>query len=374
MNIQTLISGAAWAFCRLLPVKKNKVVISHFYGRGFGDSPKAIALALQEADPTLDICWLLTDCSQPLPAGIRPVSYRPLSRIYHLSTARVWIDDCRKGARFKKKSQIYLQTWHGFALKRIEQDAADALPEYYPAYAQRDATQTDVMISGSRFMTRCYENAFWYYGPVEEFGSPRNDILFHPPTQLRQQVCSTLGVDPNKKLVLYAPTFRANGSLEPYSLDIPRVLSAFRQRFGGESCMLLRLHPNLDAKSDALACDGVTTFNATRYPDIQELLAVADAVITDYSSLMFDFALTGRPCFQFATDIADYRKDRSFNFSLDALPFPLAEDNDQLCAAITAYDPTTAQKKWQQFAQENGIREDGKAAKRCAKWILDRMD
>ena len=373
MSFQSLISGAAWALCRLLPVKNNKVVISHFYGRGFGDSPKAIALALHEADPSLEIDWLLTDMTQPLPDGIHAVSYSPLSRIYHLSTAKVWVDDCRKGARFKKKGQIYLQTWHGFALKRIERDASNALPAYYPDYAQRDADQTDVMISGSRFMTRCYETAFWYSGPIEEFGSPRNDLLFHPPTALRAQICKKLGVDPVKKLVIYAPTFRADGSLEPYSLDIPRVLDAFDRRFGGSHCMLLRLHPNLDAKSDALSCDNRTTFNATRYPDMQELLAVADVVITDYSSLMFDFALTGRPCFQFATDIAAYRQDRSFNFSLDALPFPLAENNDQLLQAIAAYDPEIARKNWQAFAQENGICEDGHAAKRCADWILKHM-
>ena len=101
MSFQSLISGAAWALCRLLPLKNNKVVISHFYGRGFGDSPKAIALALHEADPSLEIDWLLTDMTQPLPDGIHAVSYSPLSRIYHLSTAKVWVDDCRKGARFK---------------------------------------------------------------------------------------------------------------------------------------------------------------------------------------------------------------------------------------------------------------------------------
>ena len=373
MNIQSIISGAAWTLFRLLPIKKNKVVISHFYGRDFGDSPKAIALALQDADPSLEIDWLLTDTSRPLPDGIHPVSYHPISRIYHLSTAKVWIDDCRKGARYKKKGQIYLQTWHGFALKRIERDAAGALPDFYPEYARRDAAQTDVMISGSRFMTHCYQTAFWYNGPVEEFGSPRNDILFHPPAQLRQKVCDALGVPAENKLVLYAPTFRADGSLAPYCLDIPQVLSSFHQRFGGKHCMLLRLHPNLDAKSDALSCDGVTTFNATRYPDIQELLAIADAVITDYSSLMFDFALTGRPCFQVATDIADYRQDRSFNFSLDALPFALAEDNAQLCAAIHDYDPEAAREKWNQFALENGICEDGRASWRCANWILNRL-
>lgn len=369
MTLSSLISGAAWTLCRLLPVKKNKVVFSHFYGKGFGDSPKAIALALRDAAPGADIVWLISDPSVALPEGIRPASYAPLSRIYHLSTARVWVDDCRKGARYKKKGQFYLQTWHGFALKQIEQDAAATLPADYPAYAMRDSRQTDLMVSGSRFMADRYRHAFWYSGEVAEYGSPRNDILFEPPDGLREKVCVALGISPKKKLILYAPTFRVDGSLSAYSIDIPGVISACDQRFGGDHVMLLRLHPNIAASASQLSCNGNTAVQATNYPDIQELLAVADVVITDYSSVMFDFALTRRPVFQFATDIAAYQKDRSFYFPLDQLPFPLAESNDALLCAISAYDEDAASSRWSKFAKENGIHEDGRAASRCASWI-----
>lgn len=133
--------------------------------------------------------------------------------------------------------------------------------------------------------------------------------------------------------------------------------------------MLLRLHPNIAASASQLSCNGNTAVQATNYPDIQELLAVADVVITDYSSVMFDFALTRRPVFQFATDIAAYQKDRSFYFPLDQLPFPLAESNDALLCAISAYDEDAASSRWLQFAKENGIHEDGRAASRCASWI-----
>ena len=96
-------------------------------------------------------------------------------------------------------------------------------------------------------------------------------------------------------------------------------------------------------------------------------------VISDYSSLMFDFALTGRPVFQFATDIDTYRQDRSFNFPLDQLPFSLAEDNEALQRVIAAYDPAKAAARWASFSQEHGIHEDGHAAQRCAQWILARI-
>lgn len=373
MKLGDALSGAAWGLGRMLPVRKNKIVISHFYGRGYGDNPRGIAEALLQQDRPLDIVWLCGSPDEPLPDGIRRGSYGFFSRIFHLSTAKVWIDDCRKGARCKKKNQIYLQTWHGFALKRVEGDAISVLPEGYESYARRDAAQTDLMVAGSRFMEDCYRRAFWYTGPVACFGSPRNDILFSPPAGLREKVYGTLRVPPEKKLVLYAPTFRANGSLEPYKLDAEKVINACQDRFGGEFAMLLRLHPNVADQAKHLSLGSGNVYPATAYPDIQELLAAADVVITDYSSLMFDFALTRRPVFQYAADIADYRKDRDFNFPLEELPFPLAQNDEELERAVLDFDDGAYQKALERFFEKMGIREDGTASKRCADWLLAKM-
>jgi CDP-glycerol glycerophosphotransferase len=373
MSFSDLLSACVWKLSRLLPIQKDKIVVTHFYGRGYGDNPKAIVEALLRRRKDLNIVWLLTDPSQSLPEAVHGRSYGVLSRIYQLSTAKVWIDDCRKGARQKRKGQIYLQTWHGFALKRIEGDTLGTLPKTYEAYARRDAAQTDLMISGSDFMEKCYRRAFWYTGEIACYGSPRNDILFHPPEGLKEQVYSKLGISPDKQLVLYAPTFRADGSLEPYSLDPQRVIDACEKRFGGRFALLLRLHPNIEDKAASLHCDGDRVIQATHYPDLQELLALCQVVITDYSSLMFDFALTGRPVFQFATDIAAYRKDRNFNFPLDTLPFSLAQDNDELEANILHFEEATYKKALSAFFASVGMREDGHAAERCADWILNQL-
>lgn len=373
MNLEQIMSGAAWLLGRLLPVKRNKIVVSHFYGRGYGDSPKAIVEALLQREEKLDIVWLRKDPKEPLPQGVRGASYGAVSRIFHLSTAKVWVDDCRKGARFKKKGQYYLQTWHGFALKRIEGDAGAALSEAYGAYARRDAGQTDLMVSGSRFMTDCYRRAFWYSGEIAEYGSPRNDVLFAPPEGLEEKVRSALGIPTGKKLVLYAPTFRVDDSLSPYSIDMERVIAACERRFGGDFVLLLRLHPNVDKEAGKLRCDGIRVFQVTLYPDIQELLTTADVVITDYSSLMFDFALRKLPVFQFATDIEEYRKDRNFNFSLDQLPFSLAQNNEELERSILTFEETAYQQRLAAFFQSVGMKEDGHAADRCADWILAKI-
>lgn len=374
-GIKKIGTAFAWLFCRLLPINPRKIVVSNYYGRGFGDNPKAIVQELLRRNADVEIVWLTNGehAAGSLPEGVKACPYDSLRRIYELSTAKVWIDNCRKGARFKKPGQIYLQTWHGFALKRIERDVADKLPDDYPAYAERDSAQTDLIVSCSRFMTEIYRKSFWYNGEILEFGAPRNDLLCSDADRPDQKVRSALGIPDSRRIVLYAPTFRADGSLDAYNLDYARLCKSCEERFGGRFTAAIRLHPNVAKSAGALHYDGEITFNASPYEDMQELLAAADVIITDYSSLMFDFCLTRRPCFQFAIDIEQYRADRNFYFPLDALPFPLATSNDELAEKIAAFDEAEYASKIDGFIREVGLCVDGRGSERCADWILDKM-
>ena len=365
----------AWETSALRPVDPKKIVFTSYYGAGFGDSPRQIAEAVHRKAPDMKLVWLVKDeaARSSLPEWITCCDYNSTERIRELSTAKVWVDNCRKGAMKKRASQIYVQTWHGFALKRIEKDIADTLPSDYEAYAIRDSRQTDLIVSDSAFMSELYRKSFWYNGEVAEFGSPRNDALVHPEESVAAKVKSYFGLPEDRKLVCYAPTFRKDRSAEAYSVDFSRLKAACEKRFGGNFAVLIRLHPAVLTLADGLEFDNETTFNATPYPDIQELLAVSDVVITDYSSLMFDYMLTGRPCLQYASDIDAYRNDRNFNFSLDLLPFPLAEDNDQLERLILSFDEEDYSGKLEDFKNKFGIKSDGLASERCADWILEKM-
>lgn len=369
-------AAAIWTAARLRPIRENMVVFSSYYGRAVSDSPAAISELLHKKCPEADIVWLLKDPDGiELPEGVRAVDIDSKARITTLMQAKVWVDNCRKGARFKRSGQYYLQTWHGFALKRIEKDAADALPPEYPEYAKRDSRQCDLIVSNSRFMTDIYRNSFWYDGEIAEFGSPRNDVFFRDEPSLRQKVFDALKLESDRHLVLYAPTFRADKSTDVYRLDPEKLLSACEKRFGGEWSLLVRLHPNVDDRSDGLfSYDGKRILNTTHYPDMAELMYAADMLITDYSSCMFDFALSGRPVFQFATDIEAYKNDRNFNLPLDALPFSLCESNDALSAAVECFDAARYKERWEGFTEKNGIVEDGKASERCADWIIDKLN
>ncbi len=375
--MKKLTTAACWCLSLALPVKKNRVVFCSYYGRGYSDNPKAIAQAMLDMGTDAELIWLLKnpEDAKSLPAGITPCPYDSAKRIWALATAKVWVDNCRKYERFKRKNQYYLQTWHGFALKRIEQDAAQSLDQAYIDGSVRDASQTDLIVSGSGFMTKLYQNSFWYHGLVQNWGTPRNDVFFHPDPALRSKVRSFFGLSEECNLLLYAPTFRADHATDCYALDAAAALESCRRRFGGSWAALIRLHPNVAHQSAGLfAYDGTTILDATAYPDMQELLPAVDLLITDYSSSMFDYALQEKPCIQFALDIDRYKKDRNFYFPLDELPFPLARSNRELCEKIESYDPQLQHQRWERFRRDNGFCEDGLAAHRCARWILEQLE
>lgn len=372
-QLRKAASGAVWSLCRLLPARKHKVVFSSSGGGAFGGNPKAVALALLEMEPGLDLVWLTKHMNIELPEGIRPCPFGTPQAVKELSTAKVWVDDSRGGARYKRKNQRYLQTWHGFALKYIERAAEDKLPPHYIQQCKRDSEKIDLIVSNSAFMTRVYQEDFWYGGEIAQYGSPRNDVFFKD-VPVGAKVKEFYGLPGDRSLLLYAPTFRDDGSTDCYAIDPQRALAACEARFGGQWSALLRLHPNAAALSKGLfPYDGARILDATAYPDMQELLLACDLLITDYSSSMFDYALSGKPCVQFATDIEAYQKGRGFYFPLDALPFPLARSNGELEQLLSQFDRAAQQERWKAFAEEQGFCEDGHAAERCARWILDQM-
>lgn len=378
MGLHDLVSKALWGICGRMPMGRRKVLFSSYYGRGYSDSPKAIAEALLASGENVKLCWLVKSDAEAatLPAGITPVDQNnPFARIMAYSTSRVWVDNCRKYVPHKRKEQYYMQVWHGFALKMLEADATQALEAEYIQGSKNDSAMTDLIVSGSGFMTGIYRNSFWYDGEVEELGTPRNDIFFGETcADLSRKVRLALHLPESRHLALYAPTFRADQNLDCCALDARWLLNACQTRFGGEWTVLIRLHPNIAAKSAGLfPYDGERIVDATAYPDMQELLAGADLLLTDYSSSMFDFALTGKPCVQFALDVEAYSRERNFYFRLTELPFPMARSNGELEEMIRSYDQKQWSGKWERFKSDNGFREDGQASRRCADWILKRL-
>lgn len=369
--VRAVLRRIIWCAFRIIPIDNRKILVSNFYGRGYGDSPKYIVEYLLTRKKDIKIVWVVNNVNEAksLPLDVDFCVIDSVKHIYHLSTAKVWIDNCRKPVFFKRKNQKYLQTWHGFALKRIEADVKDNLGIKYVNAAIKDSQNIDLIVSDSKFMTNIYKNSFWYNGDIVDWGSPKNDIIFEN-TDLKEKINSCFNLKPETKTVLYAPTFRADGSIEAYSVDYLRLKQACEKRFDGEYAVLVRFHPNVVEKTKILNYDEKNIVNASYYPDMQELLAGCDIVISDYSSLMFDFVLSFKPCFQFATDIEDYKKDRNFYFEIDKLPFSLSKSNDELEKNILNFDETTYRVMLDDFFVSVGMILNGGSSQKCGELVL----
>ncbi len=374
MNVLSkVLRNTLWQIFSFLPKDQNKAVCQSYYGRGYSDSPKAIADELIKRG--WKVYWVINKEGEAtsLPEGVLPLMLDTPKAIYHLCTAGVWVDNSRKWAYTQKRGKTcYVQTWHGFPLKRIEGDAADALDSSYLTAAKKDSKMADLFLSDSKFLTEIYRRAFWYDGPVLECGFPRNDILTEDHPEIIERVRKALKIPGGKKLLLYAPTFRRDRGLSAYDVDYTRVVKALGSRFGGEWLILARLHPNVAERAKELALDPAYVVNASQYSDIQELYLASDALLTDYSSVMFDFLPTGRPGFLYVNDLAAYRDDRDFTLDLDKLPYSRAENNDELEKNILSFDSAQQEKAAEAFRREFGMVESGTAAKQTADYLEQR--
>ncbi len=365
-----VLAKAVWAVCVKLPLQQNKVYLTNFNGRGFADNQKYIALELLQRDKDYKLVWLLQNPrQQKLPEGIIPVKTGTFREIYHMATSKFWINNVRFNQYFKKRpGQYYIQTWHaGLGFKRIEKDVESTLSKEYIAMAKKDSAAIDLIVSNGSFMTNHFKRIFWYDGEFLEKGHPRNDIFYTAGEAEKREIYKKLGLPSNMKTVLYAPTFRADYGLSAYNMDYERVLDVLAKKFGGQWRMLVRLHPNLFDKFDALNLKSEHILNVSAYSDMQELLFASDVMITDFTSAMFEFAIMDKPCFLYASDLEEYMKERGL-ITLEEVPFPKTDTNDGLEKMIMEYEPEDYFKRVHEFMADKCC-DRGVGAKSVADWM-----
>ena len=251
----------------------------------------------------------------------------------------------------------------------IENDAIETIPQTYLEMAKHDSSQIDILLSGCEFSTKIFKRAFWYDGEIFESGTPRCDMLFKRDNVLINNLKNRLGISPTTKLLLYAPTFRKNNSLEAYDIDFNRLKTTLEKNENWK--ILIRLHPHLQNLSKELVEKYDDVIDVTNYDDIQELLLISDLLISDYSSLMFDFAITEKPCIIYASDLNDYlANDRNLYFDITKLPFPLCQTNEELNRTISEFNYKKYTEAMKSFNSEVGSFEDGQACKRVYNKVM----
>ncbi len=343
---------------RLLPVR-DVILFSSYHGKQAGDSPRAIAEELRRRGDRRPCIWAISDWAVPVPPGAEPVLTGTAAYFRALARARYLVLNDHVAQPYRKRrGQFHVQTWHGTPLKRVGYDIgvpSMASGRRYLDYMAADVAQWDLLLSPNPFSTPIWRRAFGYQGEICETGYPRNDALVAAArgssaragdgTGGAQAIAGRLGLPPGKKVAMYVPTWRDNlhDPSGRYLLDFRLDLDEAARRLGPDWVLLVRGHHLMAGGLPETGSPGFA-IDVTGYPDISDLLVVTDVLITDYSSVMFDFAPSGRPMLFFTYDLAQYRdQTRGFYFDFEAdAPGPLLATSDQVIAALGDIDSVAA--------------------------------
>lgn len=360
----------------VFPIDSKKIIIVSYWGKGYGDNGKAIVNALHSKGCNYTYYWAISKKTKCIfPEYVTPVRYLSLPYYYHLATAKIWIDNSRKSVYVTKRTgQYYIQTWHGDPmLKKIEKDAEGVLSPDYVAQAKQDSKLADLVLANSDFGINFFKTSFWYTGEVYKSGSPRLDILYTQDSQVRFNIRSKLHIPKTRKILLYAPTFRANHDISCYSLDYFMLYDTLTKIYKCEWTILVRLHPNM--LSEEIASLNLPNYtwliDVSKYDDMYELLCISNILITDYSSTMFEAASAKIPVFLFATDLPLYMNDRGTYFEYKGLPFPIAETFAELISLIKTFNMEQYLSQTDDFCKSLGVVRTGHSSELVANRIID---
>ncbi len=379
IKIKKIIGFFLGILFKLLPLNKKRIVFINFNGNGYGDNPKYIAEELANRRERLELIWLVREKNKyKFPTYIKPVNMKSIKRYYYLSTAKVIVNNARSYLGIDKRTgQIYLQTWHApFTPKYIEKDAENKLFPQYVKEAKHDGTITDAILANSLLQVKQYKRTFWLNKNAEilTYGLPRNDYLVNNADnwELKDGLRAKLGIRKDSYVVLYAPTFRDDGSIEGYQMDFDQIKMCFENKFKKDCIILIKLHPNIQYQNLDIQYDNKIK-NVSLYPDSQELAVVSDCLISDYSTFLFDFMLLDRPAFIFAIDLEQYKKTRGLLDEFFSFPFPFAKSNDELLNNINEFDIDSYHMNIKKYVLSNPFYDTGDASSRVADWIIEKI-
>lgn len=366
---KVIIKGLLHIFW-IFPVEKNKVFLLNELSNTYGDSLKYIDLYLKKhRKEKYKVVFSVKEGYKgpEYDKIVRPGSFSYFKEI--LTSGTIITNAGGISYLPKRKQQLVINTWHGGGpYKKTSTDVYDNY--WYRKEVQMNCNNTDYILSSCRNFTKVEARSM---GFKEEqcipVGLPRNDVLFADHNDIAMKVRSFYSIPADKKFILYAPTFRSSSNqstskmISNYiDLDVDSLLSSLKERFGCEWVCGIRLHPKL---SD-VDMGGINAINCTAYPDMQELLCCADAIITDYSSLMWDYSFTYRPVFLYAPDIEKYERERGFYLPVAEWPYPLAKSNQEMKDIILSFD----QEKYTEAVKKHHIdTESYESGSACAKIV-----
>lgn len=365
-------------FLHVFPIQKNTIMFDSFFGQGYSDNAKYIYEYINNNyQGKYKLVWGLK-CPEEYRAlpGITPIKYQSFLWFYYHAVSKVVIYSHHVYNYMPiRKAQVSVMTWHaGGAYKRIGEKVVSNSKSNQMLHRLRNSyinKVVDIFVSSSEIFTKYnIEEVYSYNGLILNSGMPRNDILLDKEKRNEISKLVREKLHTNKIIILYAPTFRTDMEEIETIIDCDKVIAAVENCYGEKATLLFRSHyydNHFYKKSEQV-------IDVTNYSDMQELLCAADIVITDYSSVIWDYALIGNPCFLYVPDLEIYRdKLQGFFTPIETWPGIICSDMNELLQQLRHIDKNVSLEIAEKHLKYANSYEKGNAGKKVVEEIISRM-
>lgn len=362
-----------------LPMKSNYIVFESFLGKHYADSPRNIYEYIQKQGLDYKCIWVFNDKKRKIPGNAKIVKRFSWSYYYYFAVSKYWVNNMRQPlSLIKREGNVFLETWHGTPLKKLVFDMKEihsANPKYKVNF-YKQSRAWDYLISPNQYSSEIFRRAFKFDKELLEYGYPRNDILYASNKEEQARVIKkSLGIPLDKKVILYAPTWRDDQYYKPgkYKFNLSLDLNLMKEKLGNDYVVLLRMHYFIADNIDVSQFEGFA-FNLSKYDDIADLYLISDILITDYSSVFFDYANLKRPILFYTYDLEKYR-DTLRGFYLDIekeAPGPLLMTSEEVVDAILNIDKVKEEfsEVYDEFYQRFCSWHDGRSTEKIFKKVF----
>ncbi|WP_424475203.1 bifunctional glycosyltransferase/CDP-glycerol:glycerophosphate glycerophosphotransferase [Oceanobacillus kimchii] len=363
-----------------LKMKEDIVFLESFLGKSYSDNPKHIYEYMINNNMNYKYVWSVRE-KKDIPGNPMQVERFSLRYFYYLAKAKYWVSNARLPKYLtKREGNVYLQTWHGTPLKTLVFDIKEihsADPKHKESFYD-ESRKWDYLNSPNQYSSDIFRSAFKYDKEMLEFGYPRNDILYTKNNEKDiNMLKDKIGIPKGKEVILYAPTWRDDEffSRGNYKFSLHLDLKKMQEKFGDTHILMLRTHYHIANSIDVSEFEGFV-YDRSKYDDIAELYLVSDMLITDYSSVFFDYAHLKRPILFYTYDLEKYRDDlRGFYFDMEKeVPGPLLRTTDEVINSVENIDDIntkyshTYQKFYDKFCQWD----DGRASEKTVNTVFNK--
>lgn len=376
----------AFKLIGLLPANKKLVMFESFLGKQYSCNPRAIYEYMQANHPEYKMIWSVDKkySRQFREKNIKYVNRFSIRWLFLMASAGYWVTNSRMPLWIPKPRHTkYLQTWHGTPLKRLAADMDEVhMPgtttAKYKKNFHKESSNWDFLVSPNAYSSEIFERAFNFKKQMIESGYPRNDYLYHANNETSiNQIKNRLKIPLDKKVILYAPTWRDDQfyGKGKYKFDLDLDLNLLQQELGDEYVILFRMHYLVAENLDLTPYKGFA-YDFSQQEDINELYIVSDLLITDYSSVFFDYANLRRPILFYVYDIENYRdKLRGFYIDFEEnAPGPLVRTSESLINEIKDLQENSFNlpESFTEFHKEYCYLENGNSSRRVVETFFNK--